>query len=275
MNRFLKRLAFTMVELLVVIAIIGVLAGLLYPVIARVREKARQAQCVNNLKELQTAVMSFVVDRGGRYPWATTHQYLNENNVYVERLGWVGRRLGTYVPGTVGNVDMYDGPGLENGTACVTNGTLYSYVIDKRVYLCPTFAIELRKVRGTSIPIRSYVMNAAMSYKNFYSLTDGSRRLLFTELNTVNVVDGLTVAANSVTVAGPTVTAIPSDPPDLSVKYYLPKNTDGMIYCVTNTLPPAEAIAAYHNGKGHVVFVDGHIESIYWSNTWDTCVGNW
>lgn len=271
MNRFLKRLAFTLVELLVVISILGVLAALMFPMISKMREKARQAQCANNLKELSTAVSSYVGDNGGRYPWSTTHQYLDENNVWRERKGWVGKRPGAFTPGTAGFVDMWDATGL-NGTACVTNGTLFSYVTDKRIYLCPTFAIELKKVVPAATAIRSYAMNWTMSYKNFYSLTDGSRRLLFTELNTATVVDGLTVALNSVSSAANA--AIPSDTANATI-YYTPKNTDGMIYCLTNTLPYSEAIGAYHNGKGHAVFADGHIEFIYYSNTWDACTGNW
>lgn len=269
MKRFLKRLAFTLVELLVVISILGVLAALMFPMISKMREKARQAQCANNLKELSTAVSSYVGDHGGRYPWSTTHQYLDENNVWKERKGWVGKRSSAFTPGIAGFVDMWDDTGL-NGTACVTNGALFSYVNEKRIYLCPTFAIELKKVKPTGTPIRSYVMNWTMSYKNFYSLTDGSRRLLFTELNTAKVVEGLSVSTYCVTDADQSLPASTA-----TTLYYLPRTTDGQIYCTTSTVPPSEAIGAYHNGKGHAVFADGHIEFIYYSNTWDACTGNW
>jgi prepilin-type N-terminal cleavage/methylation domain-containing protein/prepilin-type processing-associated H-X9-DG protein len=56
--------AFTLVELLVVITIIGMLVALLLPAINGARERGRQVTCLNNLKQLGTAAISYDSSRG-------------------------------------------------------------------------------------------------------------------------------------------------------------------------------------------------------------------
>lgn len=62
------RAAFTLLELLVVIAVIGVLAGLLMPALGRAKGRARDAQCLGNLRQLGLLVRLHAEDHGGRLP---------------------------------------------------------------------------------------------------------------------------------------------------------------------------------------------------------------
>ena len=63
----LTKRGFTLIELLVVIAIIAILAAILFPVFAQAREKARQAACFSNLKQIGTALMLYVDDNSETY----------------------------------------------------------------------------------------------------------------------------------------------------------------------------------------------------------------
>lgn len=60
--------AFTLIELLIVIAIIAILAAILFPVFAKAREKARQASCLSNEKQIGLAILQYVQDYDEKYP---------------------------------------------------------------------------------------------------------------------------------------------------------------------------------------------------------------
>ncbi|RRJ94854.1 DUF1559 domain-containing protein [Opitutaceae bacterium TAV4] len=58
--------AFTLIELLTVIAIIGILAAIIIPTVGKVRDSARAAQCLSNLRQMGLAARLYAEDTNGK-----------------------------------------------------------------------------------------------------------------------------------------------------------------------------------------------------------------
>ena len=265
MKNYKNKSGFTLVEMLIVIAIIGILMGMLIPSLSRARRTARRAECSSNLRQLYVGSMSHATDdvHNGHFPAPYSAEGFDAiNDIWNKtRTGWIDWRG---VPDKTGG-DRYnpdDGGSPtddkkvfwwgEDGELCIKNGSLYQYVRDIRVYICPSFKRYVIS-DGDSIfeeANRSYVMNRNVGWGSFFGLQQNkkgmSRRILYPEAayeKKYGATWGLEDDGDD-----------SEDPDSYYLHYY--RGLDGMLEW------EKERIGDWHNGKGNVVFLDGHSECL-------------
>ena len=134
---------FTLVEMLVVIAILGILMGLLVPVLARGKDKAIRLTDVNNLKQQTLAMHLYCSDNADGLPWPNWFAGDGPN-----RPGWL-YTLDTSVTGPA--------------RFKVETGLFWKTLHERKLYMCPADRTNTLLFCKRAQQISSYVMNGAVN----------------------------------------------------------------------------------------------------------------
>lgn len=137
--RRIRPYAFSLIELLVVIAIVAILAALLFPVLSAAQAKAREAACLNNLKQLEACLLVYMDDNGSKF--ADNEPLANLGNLTNLTNNW-----------SLGNMKI---PAQSTNTTLIEEGELFPYTMLTALYRCPADSSQT----GGKPHVRSYSMN--------------------------------------------------------------------------------------------------------------------
>ncbi|MDB6121401.1 MAG: hypothetical protein JWQ71_394 [Pedosphaera sp.] len=220
--KVIKRAAFTLIELLVVIAIIAILAGLLLPVLARSKERAKRTGCLNNQRQMGIGSQLYADDD-------EKHAFSGVTNFKEDDLNWLHPKyvsnLKVFIcPSTRNEInethlsvpEPYPSNTSENWTGLAYRERLHDndYIIsdlqqiapDGRVgmfggtsyevagYLNGAWALNLDNIRKTQSSVASYTYklnNAGSPQYNFAGQTGGASEMwIFYDADDPGISDG-------------------------------------------------------------------------------------
>jgi len=268
-----RRSGFTLVEMLVVMAIIVVLVALLLPAILKAREVSRSMQCKSNLRQLYLGLQQYHDLYGCYMPYRVEDEsYVNQYGVVRPRWQWL---ISNLLGRPAQNLDAIKAAGTADPT--------YTGVpLDNEIFFDPSLMdVQLSVNYSLLGPHQMGIRNGAYGYNFAYlgnnrnlvdgdpstpmlnfpvrKIADSSRTICFGDSRGGNVPHGghsmtldpphMRVRPDGTTVNSPSPQTIPGFDP------YGPDETG------TDLVAYFSPVEARHEGRGNVVFLDGHVES--------------
>ena len=225
----MRRNGFTLIELLVVIAIIAILAAILFPVFARAREKARQASCQSNLKQLTLGLLMYAQDYDTRYPIGS----YTATGGYPTACGQVSTGCGRNNDQVIGREPRVP---WQTVTSLWLNTRLNPYVKNYSIWMCPSL---------TAAPV-----TAASQEVGYISSLSWCLSVPRVTLMGVSEAD-LMLNASEIPFFSDVVTY----------------QTSGYIGCRLISMAGCP-LRTRHNDQTNVAFLDGHVKSLAVTTWW-------
>ena len=176
-----KRTLFTLIELLVVIAIIAILAAMLLPALQSARARARDTNCVNNLKQVGNLLLMYAGDSGdaimipsqavSNLTWA--RRLMRDG--YVSKAGMFTGNKDSWRPGTAQQIfrcpSYPDDGGFDWSKHSTTEGYTYGiaggYILKDGTYT-NQFGNEQHKIGDVKEPDKQpYVADSLTDLSNY------------------------------------------------------------------------------------------------------------
>lgn len=224
--------AFTLVELLVVMSIVALLAGLLFPTLARGKAKAQSAACSSNLRQMGVAFMLYLPDYEDTFPTAGLR-----SSIGAQPEDWIWWQVQTEFAGR---------PAMRDGRSSVIAPYLGGY--DTRYFRCPAD----KDAPARELEWKRKMKNELYTYS--YSLNGHTERGMASYISQ----DRSVILRNKLASV-----VKPSNKIMLAEEKGSPKDGPGSAVINDGRWQPlGYPLTMRHAGKANVTYADGHVETV-------------
>ena len=150
----MKTRAFTLIELLVVIAIIAILAAILFPVFAKVKEAAKKTADLSNMKQIGTSIAIYLADHDDTYMQAYYYNNDQGSSPSASGVGGYTHWTGVLLP-YVKNLEIFVSPVDPTRGLAPTN-----FINNNNGYGAPGGQVTQYNLQDIQAPRISYTANA-------------------------------------------------------------------------------------------------------------------